>query len=172
MSHTLRVVHHHPGRLRVRSDVLCGVNEQLACVRAALGGIEGVHSVAHNPASGSVRVDYEPGAVDPNALVEAAARAAGLALPHPEEEMRARAQRVASVAIGAARDLNAFAHELTGGRADLRDLVPMAMTGLAAYSFIVKKERMPRWDNLAYWAFSIFSSFHTSEIAADRDRVP
>lgn len=171
----LVLAHHHPGRLRLRSDALRHAEvdgeagERVARVRAALDAVGGVHGVHHNERSGSVRVDYEPGAVDPNAIIELVARAAGLAPPSPAEDALRDRARPAVAAISAARDLNAIAHDLTGGRADLRDLVPMAMTGLAAYSYFVKKDPLPRWDNLAYWAFSLFQSFHKSEIEALRE---
>jgi hypothetical protein len=46
------------------------------------------------------------------------------------------------------------------------------MTAFAAVSFVVKKDRLPRWDNLAYWAYSIFVSLHPSEITDDEARKP
>lgn len=169
---TLSLAHHHPGRLRVRADALCddvaSAFERFSRVRGALGSLPGVHEVAHNAKSGSIRVDYEPGAVDPNALIEAIAHAAELRAPSAEAPQPVR--RVASVVISVTRDLNALTSELTGGRADLRDLIPLAMSGAAAYSFFVKKERLPRWDNLAYWAFSLFHSLHHGEIT-ERDRA-
>lgn len=171
----LELAHHHPGRLRVRSDALCGsihgpdAGARFDLIRSTLGAMVGVRSVVFNPRSGSVLVEYEPGAVDPNALIDAVAATAGLELP--DEEVRAQRLHPARATIGAARKLNALTRELTGGRADLRTLVPIAMSGLAAYSFIVGKDRMPRWDSLAYWAFSIFQTFHASEIA-DREGHP
>ena len=171
----LELAHHHPGRLRVRSDALCeSANAQdagarLDLVRSTLSAMVGVRSVGFNPRSGSVLVEYEPGAVDPNALIDAVAVTAGLELP--DDEVRAQRMHPARAAIGAARGLNALTRELTGGRADLRTLVPIAMSGLAAYSFIVGKDRMPRWDSLAYWAFSIFQTLHASEIADREDHT-
>ncbi len=47
--------------------------------------------------------------------------------------------------IDLARGLDAAARELTDGRADLRTLVPMAMTGTAALAFVANKARMPHW---------------------------
>jgi hypothetical protein len=175
MRESLEIAHHHPGRLRVRSDALCEPGRDRAArarceqIREALGVLSGVRAVRLNERAGSVLVDYEPGAVDPNTLVDVTARAGQLDPPPHDEEQQTRRLRPAWIAIGAARELNAVADELTGGRADLRDLVPMAMTGLAAYAFVLEKRRLPRWDNLAYWAFSIFLNLHGEEIAK-RDR--
>jgi hypothetical protein len=140
-------------------------------VRTALDGMNGVRSIRLNPAAGSVLVEYEPGEVDPNVLIDVVAFTAELEAP-PTDELTAQPRRPARVAIGAARDLNAWADRFTGGRADLRSLVPLAMTGLAAYSFVARKDRLPRWDNLAYWAFSLFQAFHASEIADREDPEP
>lgn len=166
----LELAHHHPGRLRVGSDLLrygvadAAVHDRHTRVRSALDAMRGVSSVAFNTQSGSVLVEYEPGVVDPNALIDAVARAGGLELLRAELKPPRR-RRAATSVIAAAREANAFASELTGGRADLRELVPLVMTGLAAYSFFVRKDPLPRWDNLAYWAYSIFHSLHGAEIA-------
>lgn len=172
---TLDLAHHHPGRLRVRSDALrrtdhAPVTDRLERVRGVVAAMHGVRSIRFNMESGSVLIEYEPGAVDPNVLIDAVASAADLEPPPPEQERRA-GPRPASILIRTARTINALTDELTGGRADLRDLVPMAMTGVAAYSFIVGKDRLPRWDNLAYWAFSIFQSLHATEIAESEGRA-
>jgi len=167
----LEIAHHHPGRLRVRSDALCDsdrdgqARERIEQIRAALVTVSGVRSLRHNERAGSVLVQYEPGTVDPNTLIDATARAGELEPPLSDEERHAQRPRVARIAIGAARDLNAMASALAGERADLRDLVPLGMLGVAAYSFFTDKRRLPRWDNLAYWAFSIFLTLHTEEMS-------
>jgi len=60
---------------------------------------------------------------------------------------------------------------VTGGRADLRGIVPAALAGLAIYSFIEEKNRMPRWDNLLYWGFNIFTLLHRREIDGEPGRA-
>lgn len=171
MRPTLELAHHHPGRLRVRSDALARGEEALARfsrVALAIEGRPGVRVVRHNAASGSVLVEYVPGAVEPDALVDAIAAAADLEPPPPDAHERARLRQPALVAIGVTRELNSVAEKILGGRADLRTLVPMAMLGTAAYSFVTGKNRLPRWDNLTYWAFSLFQSLHAEEIARTR----
>jgi hypothetical protein len=114
--------------------------------------------------SGSVLVEYEPGIIDPNTLIACAAQAAGLEIARPEDERPQSRVRPGRVAIETARKVNGLIDELTGGRADLSDLVPATLSGLAVYSFIVGKDRLPRWDSLAYWAYSIFQNLHATEI--------
>lgn len=171
----LELVHHRPGRLRVRSDALCSSTDDASAarverIRASVSPVHGVRSIAHNARSGSILVEYVPGDVEPDALVEAIGRAAGLELASRTSGEGARRRTVAEAAIGIARELDAIAGALTGGRADLRVLVPGAMVGLAAYSFAVNKDRLPRWDNLAYWAVALFQSLHSVEI--ERSRGP
>jgi hypothetical protein len=163
----LELAHHHPGRIRVRSDALRSRDAHDAAstkrrrIEEALEKRHGVLSVRSNAGSGSVLVEYEPGVMEPDALVAEIAHAADLEPPPPESDRKRRApRRSAAVMIGAARRMNAFVDDLTGGRADLRDLVPIAMLALAAYSSVVRKDPLPRWDNLTYWAFSLFQSLH------------
>ncbi len=174
----LELAHHHPGRLRVRSDALCrpdrdpAARQRFENVRTILEMTRGVRGLRLAADAGSILVEYEPGEVDPNELIDTIADAADLEPPLSEEERAKHEVRPSAYAIGAARRLDRLTRELTGGRADLRDVVPMAMTAVAAYAFVTKKERLPRWDNLVYWAYSIFLALHTDEIAATADRVP
>jgi hypothetical protein len=172
---SLVLAHHHPGRLRLRSDSFCSgpcrpkAAETFECVRLALSRQTGVRVVHWSEASGSVLVTYEPGTCDPNALIDIVAETAGLG-PPTSDELRDRHGRLADAAIGVVRSLDAWTREITDGRADLRVLVPIAMTGMAALSFVAKKDRMPHWANLAFWAYSIFQSMHVAEIATRPER--
>ena len=76
--------------------------------------------------------------------------------------------RPAGALIEGTRELNAIAHDHTGGRVDLRSIVPAALAGAAAYSFAFGKgPRLPRWDNLLWWSYSVFASLHAREISKD-----
>ena len=67
--------------------------------------------------------------------------------------------RPAGALIDGARELNAIANELTGGRRrPARRSSPRRSPGVAAYSFAFGKgTRLPRWDNLLWWSYSIFT---------------
>jgi hypothetical protein len=130
----------------------------------AIQAMPGVTNVVHNAQTGSLLVTYEPAQVEPDAVVERIAEAAGLVSPFDPRAQKAPV-RPASVLIDTTRELNAVAFELTGWRADLRSIVPAALAGAAAYSFVYGKgPRLPRWDNLLYWSYSIFSALHSKEI--------
>ena len=167
----LSLIHHHPGRLRVRAAAFRG-GDAADRVRGALEAEPGVASIVHNPRTGSLLVEYQPGLADPDAILAAIAAAAGLDAPADDAPPQHREPGV--VAIGVARELNELAYELTGYRADLRTVVPAGLTALAAYSFLASDhERMPRWDNLLYWSYNVFSQLHRREIEENgAERAP
>jgi hypothetical protein len=159
----LELAHHHPGRLRVRADALRDDAARIESVTRLLDGAPGVTRVVHNARTGSFLVEYEPGHTEPEELVARIASAAGLLSPF---DPRARKMPVqpAMTLIDGVRGLNAITSELTGGRADLRAVVPAALAGLAAYSFSREKVRLPRWDNLLWWSYSIVTALHENEV--------
>lgn len=151
---TLRLVHHHPGRLRLRAE---GIDEERARgVHAALETVLGVLGVRHNLDTGSVLVEYEPGKIDPSQLVDRVALALG-AERVLDETGATKPTEPAAVVKQTAAVLDALTREITGGRADLRVLVPAALGAAAAYSWVEGKgPRLPRWDNLLWWSYSVF----------------
>lgn len=161
----LVIVHHHPGRIRVRAETFRYGATILDLVRSKLEAMPGIIRVTNSSRSGSMLVEYEPGHAEPDAILGGIADAAGLDRAIDEREARRRDPGPGLVAVEVVQELNAIAHELTGWRADLRVMVPTALAGLAAVSFAVSKEtRIPRWDNLLYWSYTIFSSLHGREI--------
>jgi hypothetical protein len=166
----LELAHHHPGRLRVRADALVDALDLVQAIRESLDAVPGILAVKYTAQTGSILIEYEPGHADADAIILRIADAAGLEPPLDEAELRKRRTRPAILAIGATRELNKLADEVTGGRADLRTLVPAAMAGLAVYSFMEEKQRMPRWDNLLYWSFNIFTMLHRRELDTAYER--
>jgi hypothetical protein len=160
----LELVHHHPGRLRVRAEVLRDDAELAGRVTRALDGMPGISRVTHSARTGSLLVEYEPGLVEPDAIAERIAHTAQLISPFDPRAAKP-IFRPASALIDGTRELNAIAQELTGGRADLRSIVPAALAGVAAYSFAFGKgHRLPRWDNLLWWSYSVFASLHARDM--------
>lgn len=151
---TLRLVHHHPGRLRLRAD---GLDEaSAAAVHAAVDAARGVLRVAHSIDTGSILIEYTPGQTRSTELVDRVARALG-AEAVVDETGASKPVQPAVMIKQTAAVLDALTREVTGGRADLRVLVPAALGAAAAYSAMEHKgSRMPRWDNLLWWSYSIF----------------
>jgi Heavy metal associated domain 2 len=165
----LELVHHHPGRLRLRADALIGngLGKNVADrVRSTLEGSAGVRNIRHNARTGSLLVEYDPGMADANALVLKIANAAGLGEPLSPREARRLRRGPARAAIDIAREANALTYELTGWRSDLRFIAPVALAGAAAYSLIKNEpnSRLPKWDTLLWYSYNVFTSLHVREI--------
>lgn len=159
----LELVHHHPGRLRVRAETFRAEGPLAGQVREAILAMPGVTRFEHSVRTGSVLIEYEPGLTEPDSILSHLAEAAGV-LPCAEGAL-ARARTPAILAVGAVQELNAIAAELTGYKADLRSLVPAGLAALSAFSLIAGKEpRLPRWDNLLWWSYSLFFDHHREEI--------
>lgn len=165
---SLALVHHHPGRLRVRAEAFHQA-ETVEAVRAALDAEPGILSVTHNPRTGSLLVEYEPGLAGAEGILMRIAAAAGLDMP--PDDGRYRGRGAAQVTIGAARGLNDMAHEIMGGRADLRSLVPAGLAALSMVALVRNGATLPRWDSLLYWSYNIFQQLHRREIDATRALV-
>jgi hypothetical protein len=145
------LVHHHPGRLRLRGDMLLRSASAAERVRVALSGMDGVGRVVHNTASGSVLVEYAPERIDAD-MILAAVGDAGMRL-----DENARRPDASRAVVGAARALNARVGEATRGAADLHGVVSFAL-GVGAVTSLVlgRQPRWPRWDNLLYWSYTFF----------------
>jgi hypothetical protein len=161
----LELVHHHPGRIRVRADVFragSDAEDRVVAAAAAMRALPGVTRFDHNRRTGSVLIEYQPGLAQPGEILARLADAAGVA-PCGDEAL-ARTRTPALVAVGAMQELNAIAGELTGQKADLRTLIPAGLAALSAYSLLTGKDPMPRWDNLLWWSYSVFLHHHGREI--------
>lgn len=159
--HSLHVAHHHPGRVRLRSKAFLGEGTADAAIDV-LKRQPGVQSIEHRPITGSVLVHYTPGQIDTHDILDHVARAHDLVI---SEEAGPDPGDLPRLVIDAGREVNDLVSRLTGYRIDVRGAVPLALAGLAGYSFLTSKNRLPQWDNLAYWAFAVFTELHREEIA-------
>ena len=76
----LRLVHHHPGYLRIRSGAFVQPKDDDPVVAAAQTAAEivpGFRSWTLNPKTGSVVIEYEPGTLDADDLLKHIAKSAG-----------------------------------------------------------------------------------------------
>lgn len=59
------------------------------------------------------------------------------------------------------KQLDRLAESWSGGRFNLGILVPAGLSAVGVYSFFKSSHpRLPRWDNLLYWAYSVFIHAH------------
>jgi hypothetical protein len=106
------LVHHLPGRLRLRSGVLKGNARASEEARRHLAQISGVTSASANPLTGSVLLEYDPNVISPRKVGDVLATH-GYALGASEAETEAEAGWADKLA-SAARDwvINALAERL------------------------------------------------------------
>lgn len=171
----LRLVHHHAGYLRVRSEAFVQAGQDsavLSAARAAAEAAPGFRSWAHNAKTGSVVIQYEPGEVEADDLLRHIAKSAGMrgvevATPH-----KATREELVSSFIEKVRGANQTVSHLTGGRADLREITPAALAVVSVISFIVNDERsrLPHWMSALYRGYRIFMHWHRPEVRS-RERA-
>jgi hypothetical protein len=156
---SVTLVYHHPGRLRLRGDVLVRSASVVARMRDALSGLGGVSRVAHNATSGSLLIEYAPERIDADAILGALS-AAGIRLEAPP-----RRPDASRALVGAARELNAHVGDATRGAADLHGVVSFALGVGAVTTFVLGRQaRWPRWDNLLYWSYTFFRDIHARDL--------
>ena len=170
----LRLVHHHHGYARARAGAFLGSRpghgSAVAAARDAAETTPGFRRWSHNPTTGSIVVEYAPGVVDVDDLLRRLARAAGLSGVETDDAGRMphdRRQLVDAFLVKVAA-VNGFVRRATGDRADLRELVPLALVGISAVSFVVHDDRgrLPRWNSALYHGYRIFMQWHRREVRA------
>ncbi|HYA17103.1 MAG TPA: hypothetical protein VEF06_06545 [Bryobacteraceae bacterium] len=165
----LRLVHHHAGYVRVRAAAFLQAdpdNPVLTAARNAAESIPGFRVWSHNPKTGSVVVQYEPGLVEADDLIRHIAKSAGLpgvevATPHKMSR-----QEVVSDFLDMVQKINQTVSHLTGGRADLREVGPVALAAISVVSFIVNdnRGRLPQWSSALYHSYRVFMHWHRPEV--------
>jgi hypothetical protein len=174
LAEPLRLVHHHPGRLRARAQVFVDAAPESPAVLAARSAAmeqKGVVEFSHNPKTGSIVMTYTPGGSDPDELLQRVAAAAGLrGVVHDPQDKLHRGELVDMV-LEAIKKLNQTTHELTAGRADLREVVPVAFAAVAFLGLVVSpgQRRLPSWDSCLWRCYRIFQHWHEGEIAAKQN---
>jgi hypothetical protein len=155
----LVVAHHHPGRLRIRSRAFEWNPALLKATQRWLTEEPGVLAVRGHAATGSVLVSYDPLRTDAGQLLAAIAVRAHLFMEEPPPP-DAPAQRV----YDAARALDERMVEWSDGRYGLGLVVPIALAAGSLGSFLWSAHRrVPRWDNLLYWAVQFFRVLNVDE---------
>jgi hypothetical protein len=167
---SLRLLHHHPGYLRVQADAFLGEEEEDSVVAKAKRVAEeasGFRKCSHNPKTGSLVVEYEPGKLDTDELLARLARKTGLDGVVVDEHSTRHRRELVSGFLDTVQELNGIVSQVTAQRADLRELVPAALAATSVVSFILGDRasvRVPRWDSALYRGYRIFMQWHRSEV--------
>lgn len=171
----LRLVHHHPGYVRVRAGAFlqpAADNPTLAAARAAAEALPGFRSWSHNPMTGSAVIEYDPAALEADDLLKHIASGAGFPRLEVATRIKMNRQELVSAFMDGVQDINRTFGQLTGERTDLRELVPVALAAVSVVSFVVNdpSSRLPHWFSSLYRSYRVFMHWHRREVRA-RERV-
>jgi copper chaperone CopZ len=174
-----RVVHHVPGRLRIK---LTGVPVEagyLADVQRVLGTLPGVSSVHVNPASASIVVSYAPGdAVFGERLAQSPDVASWLSLESEDATLAEidaaltagvhyleHHSRLAESIVSTAEQMDFSLRRASDGYLDLKVLLPL---GMAVVTSLHKSRSRgtPMWLSASTFAFNAFLTLHRHRISA------
>lgn len=165
----LRLVHHHPGYLRIQAAEFiqpADGSDLVTAARTAAEAVPGFRSWSHNPKTGSVVVEYDPGTVDADDLLVHIANSAGFRGVENSTRRKRSRQELVSVFLDAVQDVNQVVTQLAAERADLRELVPIALAATSVVSFVLNNDRgrLPHWGNAAYHSYRVFMHWHRREV--------
>ena len=170
----LRLVHHHPGYLRIHAAEFMqpAGGAVVAEAQTAAESIPGVRSWSHNPKTGSVVIEYDPGTLEADDLLKHIANSVGFRGVENATSRRMDRQELVSVFLDTVQDVNQVVRQLAAERADLRELVPAALAVTSVVSFVLNdnRGRLPHWSNAAYHSYRIFMHWHRRE-ARMRERA-
>lgn len=171
----LYLVHYHPGYLRIRSAAFvqrADANAVVAAAQTAAEAFPGVHSWLLNPKTGSAVIEYDPGTLDADDLLKHIAKRAGLRGVEILTARNMNRQELVSAFLDTVQDINQVVSEMTGHRADLRELVPIALAATSVVSFVLNDERsrLPHWSSALYRSYRIFMHWHRREVRG-RERL-
>jgi hypothetical protein len=141
----------------MRADAFLGGDQVAERVRTALDGVAGIRLVRHTAQTGSLLVEYDPAQIEANRVIAIVAGAAGL--DEIIDGDKSDPADLAGAVIDVAQAANSAVVEVSGGRTDLRGLMSAALAGASMYSllFDANGPRVPRWDNLLWWSYSLMN---------------
>jgi hypothetical protein len=165
----LRLVHHHPGYLRIQADSFIHPTENTLPLNRAQAAAEvtpGFRSWTHNPRTGSVVIEYDPSALDVDDFLKNIAKSAGFRGVKNSINQKMSRQGLVGTFLDSMRDVNQVVSQITGDRADLRELVPVALAATSVVSFVLSEDRgrLPNWNSALYHSYRIFMQWHRREV--------
>lgn len=173
-----RIVHHVPGRLRIRVMGVHGAETAFfAAAQEVIGALHGVDSVRVNPASSSIVIDYRPSDTvfrfrlqgDPSVSSWLRLEGEDALLAEIDEAVTAgtrylgRHSRLAEAIVSAAEQLDSRVRNASDGYLDMKVLLPL---GVAAATSLHKARGRgtPMWLTLGTFAFNAFLALHRQRI--------
>jgi hypothetical protein len=171
----LRLVHHHPGYLRIRAGAFIQPEDNspvVAAAQTAAENVPGFRSWSLNPKTGSVVVQYDPGTIEADDLLKHVAKSAGFRGVEIATSNKMNRQELVSAFLDTVQGVNQVVSQLTGDRADLREVVPAALAATSVVSFLLNEDRglLPQWSTALYRSYRVFMHWHRPEVRT-RERV-
>jgi hypothetical protein len=166
---SLRLLHHHPGYLRIQADAFIQPDDDspvMIAAQAVAEAVPGFRSWSLRPKTGSVVVEYDPGTLDADDLLNRIAKSAGLRGVEKSISSTKNRQELVSTFLDTVQGVNQVVSELTGNKADLRELVPLALVATSIVSFVVNDDRgrLPHWSSALYRGYRVFMHWHRREV--------
>lgn len=161
MRQQAQLVHHIPGRVRIRLPHAKGNRALLQQIKESISPRPGVRRVDVNPTTGSILIHYDPALLDNfnRQLAEHAER----------EELFALNVETQKDETGTARSVHDFlkllsdiVKDATADTIDLKEIFPFAVGGYAFF-FVDRSIGAPLWLSLMFFAFSAYMDLHETE---------
>jgi hypothetical protein len=135
--------------------------------------IPGKSNWTYNPVTGSMVIEYDPEKTDADYILNRIATKVGLKGVVIDTKSKLHRSELINVVLDAVQDVNRIANHATGGKADLRELIPAALGVVSAVTFVLgdrRGGRLPRWDSALYHSYRIFMQWHRVEVR-DREKT-
>src|SRR5215813_10802913 len=154
---TLEVVHHIPGRLRVRIPQ----SAESAGLTDAVSALPGVTSVAYSSLTRGLLVLYDRERADEAAIVSAIADRADLDVVSPAEPPSSNGDRpnLAATVTSVFSAVNARVTGATGGAVTLGVLVPAVLTLWATRELLRGRAAPLAWSSALWYAHGLFRDY-------------
>jgi hypothetical protein len=165
----LRLLHHHPGYLRVQAAMFLETAADSPFVKSAQADVEsvpGVQSWSHHPKTGTIVVQYDTSEIEADDLLLHIAKTAGLRGVVQATGSQAHRKELVGAFLDTVQGVNQAIGQLTGQKADLRELAPIALAATSVVSFVLneKRGRLPEWSGALYHSYRVFMQWHRTEI--------
>jgi len=168
-----QLVHHLPGRVRLRASALVGREEACRRIAEMIARAEPQSErVEVRPWTGSVIVETGEGTLDPEALRALLSRLVdnerdehGKRLTAIRPERLPGPTRIARAVAHAFAEINGDIREALDHRADLGTLLPVVFFSLGLVEVgVTKRMPAPAWFNLLWWSLRSFMTFNTTAV--------
>jgi hypothetical protein len=161
MRYPAQIVHHIPGRIRVKISRAKHNRALLNRVRESLANCNGVERVSVNEATGSFLIYY-----DPQSLKDFNQRLAKYGADENLFRLERNSRDDESLAARSIGDVFGFVSEsiksVTRDAISLRELFPLAI-GTYAFFFIDRTMGAPLWLSMMFFSFDSYMDLHEDE---------